>query len=211
MIKANISTIKGTFVICKRVKKVPFYFRGDGYSKTSTTSRHAMRFTAKSVADEACKSLNDKRKGKGHKFRVENAEKHFVNSFSLQFNSYTHEVTIRNDLKSIQHVTNRGHTVKHSINADKIGIAASCALQIEKIKVAIKQEEEAAVRRVADFNTEITRLDCLIDYMNKTDLDKEFVEPNLTQTDRTVSVLYSSKQQPGLESQGSMTMLPLRK
>ena len=193
MIQTNITTVKGTFIICKRVKKVPFYHRGVNYSKTSTTARHAERFADKTLADARCKEINDKRKGKGYKFRVEAAEKHFVSNFRLQFNSYNHQVTVSNELKSIQHITQYKHKVMHSINGDKVGIAASMALQLEREKSEIAKALEQYNHTVKVHNEQMVKLNAMIDYLNNTDLDKEFVEPNLTQSDRTVSVLYGSK------------------
>src|SRR6267154_248660 len=113
MVKTNILPIKNSWIVCKRVKKTPYYYRGPNYLQTSTSARQAEKFTIKSTADTICKELNDKRQGKGYKFRVESSEKHFVNDFTLNFYSWNEQVVHKNELKSIQFVTKYGKKVTH--------------------------------------------------------------------------------------------------
>lgn len=190
MISTSITTVKGTFIICKRVRKVPFYYRGPNRSKTSQTARHAFRFTDKAEADTTCKEINAKRKG-GHKFRVENAEKHFVNNFNVSLN-YNNQIIVSNELKSIQHVM-RGHKATHSINHKKDGIVKELDGRIARLKTEMDNERTAFEQGMKNRQIEIESLAKLQQTVITTDLDKDYVEPNLTATDKTVNVLYGSK------------------
>jgi len=192
MIKTNIKTIKGSYIICKRVRKKPYYYRGDNYSQTTTTAWKALQFQDKAQADAKAKEINDKRKG-GHKFRVEASEKHFVNDFKIQYNTWNKELIVSNDLKAIQDVTERRYKVTQTLNDKKPDVVKVLEMQIkahseqkEKNKLHFEQQQVAIDQTINNFKQ-------IIEVINGIDLDKTYVEPNLTPGDRTMAVLFGTK------------------
>ncbi len=192
MIQSNITTVKGTYIICKRVRKEPFYYRGQNYSKTSTTARHAQRFNDKAEADKICKEINDKRKG-GHKFRVESSEKHFVSNFMFHYESWGNKLVVKNELIAIQRATKGHHKPNHSLNDKKDHVIKMLTQQLANAQQNKINQLAAHLQLIKSIEEGIQKFNDMISHVQTVDLDKDFVEPNLTQTDKTVNVLYGSK------------------
>lgn len=192
MIKTDIKSLSGQYIICKRVRKVPFYWRGDHYKQTSQVARGAHKFATKDEADKKCADINAARKS-GYKFRVESAEKHFVSSFKIQYNTWNKEITVTNEHKSIQLVTKQKSTIVHDLNVSKTNIIDTIKQASKRHLDELEKERLAYNQMVLDTEASIAHLQNMISYVESTDLTTTYVEPNLTKTDKTVNVLYGRK------------------
>lgn len=196
MFKVELSGLATMFLICKRVKGEAYYHRGPCCSQTTTMAHKAKLFKTKEDADKECTERNAKRKGKGYKFRVENAAKHYVNSWELQFNSWEKQLVIKNDLKSFENIKRFGfENVNTSLNDQKANIIQRIQQEIRNNKERVEKKIEELEKEKQYLNTTVTGLTNVIAMLDTTDLDEKYVKPNTTSMDRTAAVLFGKKEE----------------
>lgn len=208
--KVEISDIANMFLICKRMKRVPYYYRGHNYQKTESRASKAHLFKDKAEADKVCAEVNAKRKG-GHLFRVEPAHKHYVNNWSMNL-GWNRHLTIKNNLKPFDDVKNYGYKVNSSLESQKGSILHSLKSQIEAQVKDIQKKREDLKGWEDRAANEINNIQEIIRTLETTDLDELYVKPYTTSTDKSTKILFGKKEEISNEEMttGTMMMLPVQ-
>lgn len=190
--------LKNVYIVFKRVKKQNWYHRGPNYQVCSTVARQAVKFATKEEAVTFCAKLNEGRKS--YRFKVETASKHFVNNWSIGYESWNKQVVINSQPIGLDRLSKLNSYEKYNPTLDnqKSKVIDVLNTQIEEFTKDIKETDsnltESLNRAKRDYENAIkyanerhieqrlrlidqqSKLVGMKDTLSSTDLDIEYVE-----------------------------------
>lgn len=218
-VKVDVTDYTQRWVVYKKMKGTPYFYRGGRYTTTSKNCSDALLFDKKEDAVASAATMTAKKTG--YRFRVEVASKYFVNSFQFQVQNYysdspmaftitSKKISVPNAIKYKSHIldlnSKREELVK-SLDANKAATIQSIAQRRNELK----SKELEVAKQISSYETKIKELDEALEVAKTEDFNK-LIEPYISNTDRNVAVLFGKKEQPKttLHNQGSMLLLPLK-
>lgn len=207
--------LKNVWVVFKRMKKVNWYHRGPNYQVCTTRANKAVKFNTKEEAEAFATKLNAGRKS--YRFKVDTASKHFVNNWSISYQSWTKEVIINSTPIGIDRLSKLQSYERYntSLDAQKSKVIETLNKQIEEYTDSVKEldnklttsierakqnyENEIKYLQTSHVNNRVSLLDQQTKLvgtktaLEQKSLDQEYVEVLGTEMDKKASILFGSK------------------
>ena len=207
--------LKNVWVVFKRIKKQNWYHRGPNYQVCTTRAHKAVKFLNKEEADAFCTKLNEGRKS--YRFKVEIASKHFVNNWSISYQSWTKEVIINSVPVGIDRLSKLQsyETYRPSLDTQKSKVIETLSSQVEEYNKDIKECDNQLsldlqqaqrnyqskldyinknhIERRTRMLSEQAKLDGIKTALKHTNLDNEYVEKFGTEMDKKASILFGKR------------------
>lgn len=198
----SVSDLKKEWVIFKRIKRTNYYHRGNGYRQCSTTPRQAARYKTKEEAVAEQTRLNAGRKS--YRFRVETSDKHFVNNWRIDYQTWSDQVAIISEPISFTSLANSKKVLNHTLNDKKVDVLkklddamSRCTDEHQRIEMRYNEMlERAKAERQEALTRAATRAAHLVQakaWVQNTDLDTEFVEKYQTDADKKAQILFGKR------------------
>lgn len=202
----HVKNLSNLYVVVKKYTNVTYYYgcvdpsRPGKYAHSSRwkNANRAILFANKDEAQRKCDELNAQRKR--IKFKVDDASKHFVSNFSLQFNSYSEKnVKLINNPVSLQDYKEGKEKVNTNITKEMVNevshylnkMSAESKNFVDNIgQITLQKMRELE----ADYNKRVAELNTRLAYDLQVHENKLNVVKNVTKflVDGTIEKLVSS-------------------
>lgn len=203
MFQTSITDLKNSWVVFKKIKKVPWYHRGGRYQVCSRYSSKAYKYQTKDEADKVAKELNINRKS--YKFKVECAEKHFVNNWRLFWNNWDYTVKVISEPVDFNRVKEGTKSFNMDLNSKKEALGQEIEKMVnrtlsdraqieERYKLAIALAEgvkQADIKASAERMARLVQIKAAVE---TTDFNTEYVEKFQTDMDKKAQILFGRKE-----------------